>query len=299
MLRKSMFFAFLLLFLAGCVLPVDHPAPTAFPAGYMPTVIYLTAQSINSTLSAVITPSVVPTETPTLIPPSPAPTGTRTAAPGSSLAAIQINKPGPGSRVASPLEIQVLALAGDSKKIDVSLFGEDGRLLAEIIRPVLGSPYGDYLSLKIPFEIRAAAEVGVIQISTKNKAGVLQSLISERILLLSSGVSQINPAGNTIYERVTLSHLPPNADVSGGVLSLQGQFTPYNQQPIILELISDTGQGMSLRVLNSPNLDPRNFTTTLPYKVSGPTQARLFIHQEDNVLKGPVYIFSQEITLNP
>jgi hypothetical protein len=265
----------------------------------MPTVIYLTAQSINSTLSAAITPTVVPTETPTHIPPTPAPTSTRTPAPGFSLAAIQINKPGPGSRVVTPLEVQVSAVAGDSKKIDVSLFGEDGRLLAEVIRPVLGSPYGDYLSLKIPFEIRAAAEVGVIRISTKNKAGVLQSLFSERILLLSSGVSQINPAGNSIYERVTLSHLPPNTDVSGGVLALQGQFTPFNQQPVILELISDAGQGLSLRVLNFPNLDLHAFNTTLPYKVSKPTQARLFIHQEDNVLKGPVYIYSQEITLNP
>jgi hypothetical protein len=164
---------------------------------------------------------------------------------------------------------------------------------------VSGHPTGDYLSLKIPFEIRAAAEIGVIQVSTKDKLGRLQSLSSLRILLLSNGVSQINPAGNAIYERVTFLQLPVNSDVFGGILSLRGQFTPYNHQPVILELISDTGQGLSLRVLNFPSLDPQNFNTTLPYKVTQPTQARLFIHQEDDVLKGPVYIYSQEITLNP
>jgi hypothetical protein len=299
MFRKSMLLAVLLVFLSGCVYPGTNTAPTPFPAGYIPTVIYLTAQSINATVSAGVTPTVMPTETTTSIPPTAAPTSTPTPAPGSSFAAIQFIKPGPGSRVATPLEIQAMVVAGDSKKVDFSLFGEDGRLLAEIIRPVVGYPGGDYLSQKIPFEIRAAAEVGVIQISTKDKSGHLQSLSSERILLLSSGASQINPAGNAIYERVTLQHLPPNTDVSGGVLSLQGQFTPYNQQPVVVELISDSGQGLSLRVLNFQGLDPQNFSTTLPYKVSGPTQARLFVHQEDNVLKGPVYIYSQEITLNP
>ncbi len=265
----------------------------------MPTVIYLTAQSINATVSAGITPTIVPSQTSTSIPPTPAPSETPTAPPGFTLAAIQINKPGPGSKIASPLEVQILAVAGDSKKIDVSLFGEDGRLLADIIRPVEGQPIGDFLSLKVPFEIRAAAEVGVIQVSTKDTLGRLQSLSSVRVLLLSSGASQINPAGNAIYERVTLPDLRPNADVSGGVLSVQGQYIPYNQQQVILELITDAGLLMSSRVLNVQNLDPQNIDTTLPYKVSSPTQARLFIHQEDNVLKGPVYIYSQEITLNP
>ena len=265
----------------------------------MPTVIYLTAQSINQTLSAATTPTGEPTETPTSIPPTIAPTDTPTPAPGFFPAAIQINKPGPGSRVISPLEVQIVAVAGDSNKIDVGLFGEDGRLLGHIIKVVPGHPTGDFLSLKVQFEIRAAAELGVLQVSTRDKLGHLQSLSSVRILLLSNGVSQITPAGNAIYERVTFQNLPVKADVTGGELSVQGQYTPYNNQPVIVELISDSGQGLSLRVLDFPNLDPQSFSTTLPYKVSGPTRARLFIHQEDDVLKGPAYIYSQELTLNP
>jgi len=299
MFRKSLLIALLPVFLAGCVLAGTSVAPTPFPAGYMPTVIYLTAQSINATVSAAITSTGEPTNTPTSIPPTIAPTDTPTPAPGFSLAAIQINKPGPGSRVCSPLEVQIVAVAGDSDKIDVGLFGEDGRLLAHIIKVVPGHPTGDFLSLKIPFEIRAAGENGVVQVSTKDKLGHLQSLSSVRILLLSSGVSQITPAGNAIYERVTFLNLPVNADVSGGELSIQGQYTPYNNQPVIVELISDSGQGLGLRVLDFPNLNPQSFNTTIPYKVSRPTQARLFIHQEDDVLKGPAYIYSQEITLNP
>ena len=299
MLRKSLLIALLPVFLAGCVLAGTSVAPTPFPAGYMPTVIYLTAQSINQTVSAATTPTGEPTETPTSIPPTIAPTDTPTPAPGFFPAAIQINKPGPGSRVSSPLEVQIVAVAGDSNKIDVGLFGEDGRLLAHIIKVVPGHPTGDFLSLKIPFEIRAAAELGVLQVSTKDKLGRQQSLSSVRILLLSSGASQITPAGNAIYERVTLLNLPVKADVSGGELSLQGQFTPYNNQPFVVELDSDAGQLLSQRLLDFPNLNPQSFNTTLPYKVSGPTQARIFVYQEGDIPKGPAYIFSQEITLNP
>jgi hypothetical protein len=190
-------------------------------------------------------------------------------------------------------------VAGDSKKVEVDLFGEDGRLLGRTLKVVPGHPTGDLLSLKIPFEIRAAAEVGVIQVSTKDHLGHLQSLDSVRVLLLSSGASQINPAGNAIYERVSLYHLTPKSVVSGGNLAVDGQITPYNHQPVIIELISVAGTSLGVRVLTFPNLDPQQFNTTIPYKISEPTQARIFVHQADDVLVGPVYIYSQPITLNP
>jgi hypothetical protein len=297
--RKYLLILSLSLLLAGCVLPGTDLAPTPFPVGYLPTVIYLTAQSINATVSAGITPTVPPTETPTIIPPTPAPTITPTPAPGFSLAAIQINKPGPSSRIVSPIEVQLVAVAGDSKKIEVDLFGEDGRLLGRTLRAVPGHPTGDLLSLKIPFEIRAAAEIGAIQVSTKDHLGRVQSLDTVRVLLLSSGESQINPAGNAIYERVSLFRLTPKSVVSGGVLTVDGQFTPFNHQPVIVELISVDGTSLGLRVLTFPSLDPQQFNTTIPYKISAATQARIFVHQADDVLNGPVYVFSQPITLNP
>ncbi len=300
MSRKFLLLIFPSILLAGCTLPgANTILPTPYPPGYMPTVIYLTANSINATLSAVVTPTVTPTETATIVPPTPVATVTLTPAPGFSLAEIQINKPGPSSRIVSPIEVQMVAIAGDSKKIELDLFGEDGRLLGRTVKVVQGSPIGDLVSLKIPFEIRAAAEIGVIQVSTKDHLGRVQSLDSVRVLLLSNGTSQINPAGNTIYERVSLYNLTPKSVVSGGTLSLQGQITPYNHQPVILELISEAGTSLGLRVLTFPNLDLQQFNTTIPYKISTPTQAMIYIHEADDVLHGPVYVYSQPIMLNP
>ncbi len=299
MLRKFIFIASLAGLSSGCALPGTVGAPTPYPEDYIPTVIYLTAESISATESASITPSTTPTQTFTPIPPTPIPTDTPTPAPAVPLAAIRIDAPGPGSRIASPLEVRTTAIAGKSRIIEIDLFGEDGRLLGRSVRAVQGYPSGDYLFVKIPFEIRSVAEKGIVQVSAKDGHGRVQSLVSVPVLLISSGASQINPAGNAIYERVTLYKLPPRSEVSGGVLDLEGQYQPVNSQPLIIELISEDGQSLGLRVLTFNGLNPQTFKTTIPYKVSATTQARLFIHQADDVLDGQAYIYSQEITLDP
>ncbi len=299
MLRKILFFGSLAGLLAGCALPGATSIPTAYPANYLPTVIYLTAESINATKAAEITPTLAVTDTPTPIPETPSPTVVPTLGPGFQLSAIQINKPGPMSKVASPLELNVLAYPGKSNKVEFDLYGEDGRLLGRTIQYAPQRPLGDYLYVKIPFEIRAVAEVGIIQVSTKDDLGNVQALVSDRVLLISNGDSIINPPGNTIYERAALNNLPDNPTVSGGVLSLQGEFQPYNRQPVVFELISNDGKSLGLRLLNFPNLNMQNFSTTIPYKVDVQTQARLFIRQADDLLSSPAYVYSEIVILNP
>jgi hypothetical protein len=41
------------------------------------------------------------------------------------------------------------------------------------------------------------------------------------------------------------------------------------------------------------------FSTTIPYKVSEPTLARLVLRQEDDRLDGLIYLYSREVLLNP
>lgn len=206
------------------------------------------------------------------------------------------------SRVISPLEVRMLAIAGDTGKIEVNLFGEDGRLLGRTITAVAATPGGDVLSLTIRFQVRAPVENGFVQVSTrgtKYAQSMPQSLVTVPILLLSAGPSQIKSAGHTIYDRVVLDHFPPESVVSGGMLALEGEMMPYNRQQVILELIADDGRVLCQRLLPFSGSDWQAFSTTVPYRVSGPTQARLYIHQADDTPDGQAYIFSQEVTLDP
>ncbi len=301
MLRRLPLLALLSALLTGCAIPGTVSAPTPYPASYLPTVIYLTAQSIHATLEAASTPTEAPTLVPTLatVDATARPTATFTPGPNIPLAAIQINAPGPMSRVASPLEVHGTVVAGESHRVEVDLFGEDGRLLGRDLLVVPGYPGGDPLNVKMPFEIRAAGETATVQISTKDAHGRIQSLNSVQVLLLSTGTSQINPPGNNIYERVAFYGLPIDAHITGGTLALKGSYAPVNNKPTILELVADDGTSLGLRVLDLTGGDGQYFETTIPYKVTQETAARLYLYQDDEVIQGRAYIYSQPLALNP
>jgi hypothetical protein len=192
------------------------------------------------------------------------------------------------SKVVSPITL----------KAQIDLYGEDGRLLSRVVKKVPLSGDGVFQQIKIPFEIRAAAEVARITISTTDKAGRLQSLNSVHVLLLSSGNNEITPAGNP-SEPVGVVSPTLKESSSGGVLTVKGDVWPFNLQPIQFELIGQDGKSLGLRILTIDNMNPQLFNTTIPYKVTEPTTARLTIRQDDERIDGLYYLYSQEILLNP
>jgi hypothetical protein len=297
--------ASLLGLLPACAPAVAASAPTPYPPDYFPTVVVLTGQAAMATNLAG-TPSPVPSETPVpSITPTPtdtltpAPTDTLTPSPNAPHPQILIETPGPMSKVTSPVSLRMQVVSGGSELVQVDLQGEDGRLLARKLERVPSWPGGYYVSLKLPFEVHAAAEVGRITISTKDSFGRVQSQYAMRVLLLSIGKDEITPEGDS-SERAVF-YAPPRKDAvaQDGVVNIQGRYLPFNDQPVILELLDQQGRTIGLRLLDFIGTDEQLFTTTIPYKVAEPTQARLVLHQDDERLEGLVYLYSQEILLNP
>ena len=297
--------ASLLGLLSGCVLPGVDPVPTPFPPEYFPTVVVQTAQAARATDFAK-TPSATPTVTltPTLTPtptetPTLTPTHTLTASPSAPIAQIRIQSPGPMSKIISPLNLRMQIVTGASELVQIDLQGEDGRLLARNLAQAKSWPAGYIVTLEIPFESRAAAEVGRITISTKDEFGRVQSLLAMRVLLLSVGGDEINPEGDSSERVVFYSPPVKDAVVSDGVVNVEGRYLPFNDNPVVLELLDPSGKAVGLRVLDFVGTDEQLFETTIPYKVFQPTLARLVLRQDDDRLEGQVYIYSQEILLNP
>src|SRR5215207_6937265 len=302
MKRNTILTASLLGFFSACAPSTPSAIPTPYPPEYLPTVIALTVQAadISGTQMAVdLTPiSTITNTPPPTLSPTPRPTLTATTIPGHEPAAIQIQAPVPMSKVISPISLRMNIIAGDSEKVQVDLYGEDGRLLSRTLKTVRTSNDGVLQNIKIPFEIRATAEVGRITISTQDKSGRLQALNSVRVLLLSSGNNEINPPGNP-SEPVGIFNPLSDESVSGGVLNVRGDIWPFNLQPVILELIGPDGKSIGLRILTVEHIDPQLFETTIPYKATEPTLARLTIYQDDDRIKGLFYVYTQEVLLNP
>jgi len=307
MKRTLLTLASLLGLIAGCAPQTSSPVPTPYPPEYLPTVVALTAEAIvqSSNDSATSTalasfPTEIPTETPEpTLTFTPGPTYTPTAIPEHDLVAIEIQAPGPMSKMVSPINLRMNVIAGDSKRVQIDLYGEDGRLLARTVkRNVPTSTDGILQTAKITFEIPAAAELGRLTISTFDKAGRITALNSVRLLLLSSGSNEINPAGNP-SEPVGVVEPLLKDEISGGVLTVRGDVWPFNLQPVIMELIDPNGKSIGLRILTVETINPQKFDTTIPYKISEPTIVRLAIHQDDDRIPGLFYVYSQEVLLNP
>jgi hypothetical protein len=297
--------ASLLGLVAGCspLLPATQSSvPTPYPPEFLPTVIALTADAANAAATQAATtvfPTGLPTDTsePTLSP-TPKATFTATSIPGHEPAAIQILSPGPLSKVVSPILLKMNILSGETQKAQIDLFAEDGTLLSRTVKKVPLSNDGVFQQIKIPFEIRFAAEVARITISTSDKAGRIQAMSSVRLLLLSSGTNEITTPGNP-SEPVGVFSPTLKDSASGGVLNVRGDLWPFNLNPVIFELLGPDNKSLGLRILTVDELTPQLFETTIPYRVLEPTLARLTIRQDDDRMSGLFYVYTQEILLNP
>jgi len=285
--------------LSGCGLASEN-YHTPIPPEVLPTAIAQTASALNATALA-LTPS--PTASPTAPPPTrtriPTATDTPTPIPPAPPARLHILAPGPMSLLASPLQIRLYLVPGETNKVQVSLFGEDGRLLARDLTRVQDvPPPGLELPLETHFEVRAA-ELGRLEVSTEDKAGRPETLVSLQVTLLPMGLSQVNPP-DPPFERAAIYSPAPEASVSGGTLVVEGAFWPFNDQPVILALQDESGRVLVTRQLSLLGNTYIPFTTTLPYKVSKPTQARLSIQQADpRFINAIAYLYSVLVTLNP
>lgn len=215
---------------------------------------------------------------------------------------LRIVSPGPMSKVISPVEL-VLHIAPEYTGITrIELIGEDGAVIyAKVLRTYSNLGYYTRLTQKIDYEIRGAAEIARLQISTFDSNGGIQALSSVRLLLQDVGENQFFQMSEVIRDRLSL-RFPVDGDlVTGGVLSVQGEFQPMNNLPLVLELTDADGSVLGSRLIQLSASDGtyQRFMTDIPYQVQKKTQARLVIHQSDDRIDGLSYLFSRKLFLAP
>ncbi len=309
MKNKFLVLAALLGLLSACSQSIES-SPTPFPPDHLPTVVALTGQAAFATADALtqsVTPTIVSTSTEPPIPLTEIPSPTPTFAAGfTDFAQIRFLTPGPASSLISPINLQMELVSGESEVIQVDLLGEDGRVLYRDLEKVTRNVKGIFRRFDLKFEIRAVSEAGYIRVSSKDDFGRLQALNTMPVLLYSVGSAQINPPGNMIYERVMVEGLKEKADFYAGEVNLKGRIWPFNDQPMIVELVLPNGSPISTRILDFNGIDTQPFETSLPYKVTEPAMARLTFRQDnpllsvtDSELQKYIYVYSIEIMLNP
>jgi hypothetical protein len=293
--------------------PLPAPeTPTLAPAETLPTATF--APLNEPTLPPAITETPTP-EAATPIPLNLSPTSsrnTRTPTPTPTITLtptldftsriqLRIASPGPLSRVISPIQFVAHIDPNYTGLTRVELIGEDGReLYRKVFRTYSNIGYFTRVDEKVNFEIKGAAEIARLQISTYDARGNMLAFNSVRLMLFAVGENQPSP-NYPAQERIGLRGLKREAEISGGVLNLEGEINPINDTPVIIELFDSDGRIIGARLLQLAPADGKyqQFTTSVPYQVSERTPARLVIRQSDDRISGLAYLFSLPLFANP
>jgi hypothetical protein len=314
-MRRTLFVISLVAFiflLSACSKIQTNIQPSPQPVKISPT-MELTQTATSIPLYPSITPYVEPLATitptvtstpfvPTVTPTRPAfVTNTPLPSDDAGQYLLRIVSPGPMSKVVSPIEL-VVNIAGEfTGTTRIELIGEDGtELYRKIYKTYPNLGHYTRVDEKITFEIRGAAELARLQISTFDISGRMQAYSSVRLLVQAVGDNEIT-AANQQQDKLLLLYPIVNQLVGGGSLPVMGEYQPADELPIVLEIIDDSGKVLGSRIIQLGQSDGtyQQFTTTIPFQVTNKTPVRLVIRQSDDRIDGLAYLFSRTVILSP
>lgn len=227
---------------------------------------------------------------------------THTPAPVIPEARVQIFRHGERSLVTSPIEVYARLTSRTGKTARIELFGEDGRLLARQVKVYNQLPWHvATLLFELKFEIDAAAEAGRLVISVEDIHGRLMDLNSVNLILLSTGVTELNPA-TALYERIIIDEPVSNSLIQGGTLIVSGLAQTSSDQPLRIALIDEDGHTLGGRLAGVNANIPGGygqFFAEVPYTVTELTPALLVVYEENESTQEKIYLTSIEVVLSP
>ena len=284
-------------------LPV--PASTETPSQETPVNLAVPpVELVIPSLSVVVPTPTLTTE------PLPSPTATMrsfrpaSATPPPQLAKMRITKPGPYSKLSSPIQMEALINLGDDGLVYVDLIGEDGRLMvSEVLDFRNYDAKNFYISPEIPFQINSAAELARLVVYTRDMFGQMISLVSVDVLLMQMGGSDFTPP-EVELEPYWVDTPREGTLITGGTVTINGNARLVNNNPLIIELIDEkgivVGSGEVQVSQPSDGITHVPFQVDVPYSVTHRVRVRLAIHQESATrIPGVVWMSSTILFLEP
>jgi hypothetical protein len=257
--------------------PSPGPSSTPFPD-----------QNATSTPRPTRTPS--PTRTPTIPP-----------------AGVQINSPGPMSRVASPLEFTGNIHSQPSGNYIIELWIEplqpDGqpRMLYREVQRIISSPVNWlYLDQKIEFELNRVSEYGQLRISVLDSLGRASAINSVDLILLQMGSSNITPP-LLKSDPLVIREPFPNKLIQGGVVTVSGLAMP-DQDYLHVQLVTTDGTVVGIKdqaITPDPAGGYVPYSIDVPYSVTNPTWVLLQLSEMNTRIAGIDHLSSVQVLLGP
>ncbi|MBN2550939.1 MAG: hypothetical protein JXB15_17380 [Anaerolineales bacterium] len=249
-------------------------------------------------------PTLEPTEsqaaalTPTLLSTPP----TATPLPETPEGRIQIFRYGELSLVTSPIQVSAKLTSQVGKVVRVELYGEDGRMLARQVKIFGTLPWQvGNVNTTLDFEISGAAETGRLVISVEDVFGRLIDVNSVNLILLSTGVTELNPP-TAVNQKIVIQEPAPKALIQGGLVYVAGLAQPNKDLPLRVALIAEDGRVLGQRLAGVSIPVPGGygfFAAEVPYTVAAATEVLLVVYEEGQPVSDITYLSSTIILISP
>ncbi len=218
-------------------------------------------------------------------------------------ALLQVEKPGDFSKLVSPFLVTANVYPGEDGMVNVQLFGEDGRLMSDQLIQ-LSKVESGWVSLatEIKFEPISAGESALVVISTRDAFGRRIGQTGIPVTLLQIGKSEIE-SRHFNKQPVQLKSPVAGGFYKKGNVHIEGLIHLFNENPVIVELITQTGgilANKAVYIEGSEGADFVPFAFDLPYSVSKRTQVRFTLRQTSTLSPNvDISLFSMVIFLDP
>ncbi len=265
------------------------------------------ASSLSTSTPAPTLTQAAPSSTPTRFmtsTPTPRPTSTPSPTPTLDFnsPAIQIQKPGPMSKVVSPLTVGAYVRPGANGRVQIELLGEDGRLIVRKVDVYDPAVKWVFVSEQLDFDVSGVAEAGRLQIITLDSYGRLMAQDSVDLILMSMGESDVNPPGLQTIAAI-IQEPSANKMIQGGTLTVSGLTRIPSDEPLLVQLVASNGAVAGYRQVEPVQASPGGygpFTVEISYQVTTATWVRLiFQASSSGRIPGIVYATSLEVLLSP
>ncbi len=288
--------------LSGCdgLLPTATLAPEAATEAVQATMTKDTPSAILRTATATI---MLPTPTVTISPFDLTPISLVDPNTVYPEAEIQIYRPGAFSKVVSPFRLVGNLTPGPGRKVHVDLVGEDGRLLSRQLLTVPVPPGHDRVNFvtDMSFEIPGVSELGRVEVSVEDDYGRVKALSSVDVILLSTGLEDLNTYGD-LQQNIVIQQPRSNFMIAGGVLYVTGLARAAGEPLLVVELITREGKivGSGLATLVAPEDSLYGlFAGEIEYAVSEPTWVLVVVRARGARIPGTAELASLEVVVSP
>lgn len=220
------------------------------------------------------------------------------------IAAINILRPGQYSRLTSPIRVIANLQTGNDLDVILTLFGEDGRVLAN--KNIDAKPYDDPLNgnliTDVNFSIPGMVEAGRLELKVIDRYGRLKALNSVNLVLMTNLPDDRNYAPES-GERIQLQiPFPSQTEIESNPLLISGLARVQSDHPINIWLVDERGNTVGeaeAAVVRTPGSAYGQFIGEITYEVSAPTRVYMILAISDSRIPGYTYVKAIEMVLLP